>query len=48
MILENLPADGVRFNIPLNSLSAVQFYLISEVTVRSLHPVSTEPCKAIR
>jgi hypothetical protein len=33
MILENPPAAGVRFNIPLNSLSAAQFYLISETAV---------------
>ncbi len=33
MILENPPADGVRFNLPLNSLSVAQFYLISKVAV---------------
>jgi len=33
MILGNLPANGIRFNLPLNSLSAAQFYLISETAV---------------
>ncbi|NWC00946.1 hypothetical protein HX870_14195 [Pseudomonas gingeri] len=33
MILEKLPAHGIRFNFPLNSLSVAQFYLISEVAV---------------
>jgi len=33
MILGNLPANGVRFNLPLNSLSAAQFYPISEVAI---------------